>query len=311
MTSPMLGTSVGGRYQLLRVLGTGGTATVYLARDQERNSRVALKAVREDLSKLLDPALFLREIEVTSTLRHRHIVPILDSGTWDGWPYFVMPYLPCRSLRYWLHPARELTWRYLASLTRQVAGALDHAHQRGVVHLDIKPENILLSRGRVYLADFGIARLLCSKCRDIGLPGLPEVLGTPDYMSPEQAVGSDALDHRSDIYSLASVIYEAVAGRPPFTGGPPEAVLYRHTTLPAPSLRSVRPQISPDLDRAIAAALSKAPAERPATASRLADAVRREALRHQPREAVGAYSAGLLTSLVVTARAPRFAWSNA
>jgi serine/threonine protein kinase/tetratricopeptide (TPR) repeat protein len=258
--------SLGDRYEVQRELGRGGMATVYLARDLKHNRQVAIKVLHPELAAALGPERFLREIEIAASLNHPHILPLLDSGTMEygpgvPGPYYVMPYVEGESLRDRLEREHQLPLEDAIHITGQVAAALDFAHGRGIIHRDIKPENILLQHGEVVVADFGIARAITEaggqRLTETGL-----VAGTPEYMSPEQAAGDRSLDGRSDVYSLACVTYELLAGEPPFTGPNPQAVLARRLTDPVPPLRTVRETVPPHVERAINRALAKAPADR-------------------------------------------------
>ena len=259
--------ALAGRYTLERELGQGGMATVYLALDVRHERPVALKVLATEQSAALGAERFDREIKVLARLRHPFVLPLHDSGEAAGALYFVMPYIDGESLRARFTRESTLPVADVIAIARQIADALDYAHGEGVVHRDVKPENILLSRhGHAMLADFGIARgaLLASGAEKM-TPGLTMsgmTIGTPDYMSPEQAVGDSEIDGRSDVYSLGCVIYEALAGRPPFTGTNPIAVLAQHITKPAPGLTSNNAELSPSLVRAVARSLEKNPDSR-------------------------------------------------
>src|SRR6185503_6452682 len=274
---PRLTAALADRYRLERELGRGGMATVYLAQDLRHQRVVALKVLHPALAQALGPERFLREIQIAARLQHAHILPLFDSGTADGQPYYVMPYVEGESLRARLTRERQLELPEALRLAREVAAALGHAHAQGIVHRDIKPENILLTReGSVLVADFGIARAAASaggeRLTETGL-----ALGTPAYMSPEQAAGDDQLDGRSDLYALGCVLYEMLAGQPPFTGRTAQAILARHAVDPVPSLRTVRSTVPLPLDHAITTALAKVPADRFATAEAFVSALDRAA----------------------------------
>jgi serine/threonine protein kinase/Tol biopolymer transport system component len=247
-------------YQIERELGRGGMATVYLARDLKHDRLVAVKVLRPDLAAVLGGERFLREIQLTAQLQHPHILPLLDSGQAAGFLYYVMPYIEGETLRHKLTREGQLPIEETLQLTKSVAGALDYAHQRGVIHRDIKPENILLYQGEPMVADFGVALAAASAGRErLTETGLS--LGTPAYMSPEQASASPKLDARSDQYSLACVVYEMLAGEPPYTGPTAQAVIAKRFSEPIPHLSTVR-EVPVGLERAITRALARSPADR-------------------------------------------------
>ena len=257
------------RYRIVRELGRGGMATVYLAEDLKHDRQVALKVLRPELAVALGPERFLREITTTATLRHPHILPLYDSGrtsaSTDGrapeFLYYVMPYVEGESLRARLERERQLPCEEALRITREAADALGYAHDRGIVHRDIKPENILLERRHAVVADFGIARAVSSaggeKLTDTGL-----AVGTPAYMSPEQSVGERDLDGRSDQYALACVLYEMLAGEPPYSGPTAQAIIAKRFVDPAPAVRRLRPTVPAPVEQALIRALAKAPADR-------------------------------------------------
>src|SRR5678815_2781486 len=209
--------ALGDRYRIERELGKGGMATVYLAEDLRHGRKVAVKVLLPELAAVLGAERFLSEIHVTAALQHPHILPLFDSGQANGQLYYVMPYVEGESLRTRLAREKQLPIDEAIRITREVASALDYAHRRGVIHRDIKPENILLQDGTALVADFGIA-LAVSKAGGTRLTQTGLSLGTPHYMSPEQATGDHAVDGRSDIYSLGAALYEMLTGDPPFTG---------------------------------------------------------------------------------------------
>ena len=260
------------RYLVERELGRGGMAVVFLAHDRKHDRAVALKVLRPELAAALGGERFLREIHLAARLQHPHILPLYDSGAADDILYYGMPYVEGESLRGWLDREQQLPLEDALRIARDVAEALAYAHSRGVVHRDIKPENILLSAGHVLVADFGIARALDAaageKLTETGL-----AIGTPSYMSPEQAGGSDRLDGRSDLYSLGCVLYEMLVGAPPFTGPTPQAILARHSLDPVPPPRTVRQAIPDGVEQAVLKALAKVPADRFATATQFAQAL--------------------------------------
>ncbi len=260
------------RYPIERELGSGGMATVYLARDVKHGRGVAVKVMHPQLAAALGTERFLREIKLTARLSHPHILPLIDSGEADGFLFYVMPYIEGETLRQRLEREHQLPIEEAIRVVQQVASALNHAHSLGVVHRDIKPENILLAGDHAVVADFGIARAVTEaggeKLTQTGL-----ALGTPRYMSPERATGSSEVDARSDIYALGCVLYELLVGEPPFTGPSSQAVLARHSVDPVPSLRTVRLTVSEPLEQAVFKALAKLPADRYRTAQEFGEAL--------------------------------------
>src|SRR6266705_2245863 len=231
MTADMerLRSALAGRYTIQREVGHGGAAVVYLAQDEKYGRSVALKVLRPEVAASLGPDRFLREIRITARLQHPHILPLLEAGEAEGLLFYVMPYVEGHSLRVRLERERQLPIHEAARIAQDVASALAYAHDHDVLHRDIKPENILLSGGQAVVADFGIARAIhAAGGKKVTTKGT--VLGTPFYMSPEQAAGSQDLDGRSDIYSLGCVLYEMLAGQPPFTG-PVESVVHQHLSV--------------------------------------------------------------------------------
>jgi serine/threonine-protein kinase len=266
-----LKTALSDRYTIERELGSGGMATVFLAEDRKHRRQVALKLLKPELGAVLGGDRFLREIEIAARLNHPHILPLHESGDVEGLLYYVMPFVEGESLRDKLTRQTQLSVDDAIETARQVASALDYAHRQGVVHRDIKPENILLQEGQAVVADFGIARAL----REAGGERLTETglsLGTPHYMSPEQASATQQLDGRTDVYALGCMLYEMLAGDPPFTGPTSAAVIARQLVDPVPSLRTVRPTVSAELERVIAKALAKVPADRFETAGAFIEA---------------------------------------
>ena len=266
-----LATALVDRYAIEGELGKGGTATVYLAHDLRHQRQVAVKVLKPDVAATLGRARFLREIEIISRLTHPHILPLHDSGECDAGLFYVMPYVEGKSLRDRLRQENQLPVDQAVEIISKVASALDYAHRHGVVHRDIKPENILLHEAGAILADFGIAFAVIAaageRLTDTGI-----ALGTPEYESPEQAAGRSAIDGRSDVYSLACVAYEMLAGSPPFTGSSARAILARHLIDPVPPLNTVRSTVSKTMARALEKALNKVPADRFATAGEFAKA---------------------------------------
>jgi serine/threonine protein kinase/Flp pilus assembly protein TadD len=259
------------RYVLERPLGRGGMATVYLARDLKHDRPVALKVLLPELAASLGPDRFQREIKLAARLQHPYILTVHDSGETAGQLWFTMPYVEGESLRDRLRREGQLPVDDALQIAREAARALDYAHQHGVVHRDIKPENILLTRdGSTLVADFGIARALGGEER---LTQTGMSVGTPAYMSPEQASGDKTVDARTDVYSLGAVLYEMLAGEPPFTGPSAQAIILKRFTEPVPSVRKARPSVAEGLDQAIHRALAPVPADRFATAAEFARAL--------------------------------------
>ena len=266
-------TALAGRYRIERQLGQGGMATVYLAEDLRHARAVALKVLRPGLAAVIGAERFHQEIRVTARLRHPNILPLYDSGDAGGLLYYVMPLVEGESLRARLEREPPLSQEEALSIASEVADALAYAHRQGVIHRDIKPENILLENGHALVADFGIARA-ASTAGDLRLTQAGLSLGTPLYMSPEQASGDADFDGRSDLYSLACVVYEMLAGEPPFNGATPEAILVQRFTKPAPHVTSINASVTTAVDRALHRAMARAPAERFATTHDFAAALR-------------------------------------
>ncbi len=260
------------RYAIERELGQGGMATVYLASDRKHNRAVAVKVLNPELASAIGPDRFLREIEISAGLDHPHILPLYDSGEADGFLYYVMPYLEGGSLRDRLVREKQLPLDEALQIAREVADALSYAHGHDVVHRDIKPENIMLAGGHARVADFGIARAISAaggqRLTQTGL-----AIGTPVYMSPEQAAGGQDIDGRSDLYSLACVLFEMLAGTPPFTGSA-ESIVRQHLVAEPPAITTLRPAVPAQVAGAIMRALSKTPADRFSPAAQFADALR-------------------------------------
>ncbi len=267
-----LKSALAGRYALERELGAGGMATVWLARDLRHDRSVALKVLRPELTAVLGAERFLDEIRLTARLDHPHILTLIDSGEADGLLFYVLPYVRGESLRARLELEKQLPLDDAVRLVRQVASALAYAHSHGVVHRDIKPENILLHEGEAVVTDFGIALAL----RQAGGTRLTESglsLGTPQYMSPEQATGDRELDARSDVYSLGAVLYELITGDPPHAGATVQAVIAKLLTERPTSLRTLRSTVPEALEQAVFKALSKVPADRFAGAQQFGAAI--------------------------------------
>ena len=303
-----LNAALAGRYRLERELGRGGMATVFLAQDLKHHRRVAIKVLDPELSVLLGPERFLREIEISARLQHPHILTLLDSGEARGLLYYVMPYVEGESLRERLEREQQLPVEEALRLAREVADALDHAHLAGVVHRDIKPENILLQAGHAVVADFGIARAV-SAAGGTKLTTTGTAVGTPAYMSPEQVMGSRDLDGRSDQYSLGCVLYEMLAGVPPFAGAAAESLAHQHLSVTPQPVTLLRPSVPGATARALARSLAKTPADRFGTAAQFAEALAAPTEVSFPKEpprsgrggliAVSATAAALVLALAV------------
>ena len=277
-----LATALEERYRIERQLGAGGMATVYLATDLKHDREVALKVLRPELGAVLGAERFLAEIKITARLDHPHILTLIDSGESNGFLWYVLPYVRGESLRERLNRDQQLGMDEALGITKQIAGALQYAHQRGVIHRDIKPENILFHEGEAMLADFGIALAV----REAGGNRLTETglsLGTPQYMSPEQATGDRQVDARSDVYSLAAVLYEMLAGEPPVTGSTVQAVIAKLMTERPTPLRVVRDTVPDGVDAAVTKALAKVPADRFASAEEFVRALGRAPGVRNPR----------------------------
>ena len=267
-TVARLNAALAGRYNVIRELGQGGMATVYLAEDLRHRRQVAIKVLRPELAQLLGAERFLREIEVVAGLHHPHILPLYDSGE-AGQPgskdtalYYVMPLVEGESLRSKLDREGQLPLDEALRYAREVADALSYAHARGVVHRDIKPDNIMIESGHAVVADFGIAKAVATAGDATALTGTGMSIGTPSYMSPEQAAGDREVDGRSDLYSLGCVLYEMLAGQPPFSGKTVEVLVRQHIMTPPPPVTQFRPAVPASVAEALARSLAKAPADR-------------------------------------------------
>ena len=273
---PRLAAALATRYRLEREIGQGGMATVYLARDLRHERNVAVKVLKPELAAVLGAERFVVEIRTTAALQHPHILPLFDSGSADGFLYYVMPFVEGESLRARVDRETQLGVEEAIRLTTDVADALDYAHRQGVVHRDVKPENILLHDGRPVVADFGIALAVSAaaggRMTETGLS-----LGTPHYMSPEQATADRDITGRSDIYSLASVLYEMLTGDPPHTGASAQQIIMRIITEPVEPVTKRRKSVPPNVAAAVSKALEKIPADRFATAREFSQALRNPA----------------------------------
>src|SRR5262245_57964518 len=260
------------RYRIDREIGAGGMATVYVAHDLRHDRRVALKLMRPELSAVIGAERFLAEIKLTANLQHPHILPLFDSGEADGCLFYVMPFVEGESLRERLNREKQLPVADAVRMASEVASALDYAHRHGVVHRDIKPENILLHDGQALVADFGIA-LAASKASGNRMTETGMSLGTPHYMSPEQAMGERDITPRSDVYALGVVLYEMLTGDPPFTGSTAQAVVARVLTEAPRPILPQRHTIPPEAEAAVLTALEKLPADRFGSAAEFAEAL--------------------------------------
>ena len=261
------------RYRLDREVGAGGMATVYLAEDVRHDRRVALKVLRPELSAVIGAERFLAEIKLTANLQHPHILPLFDSGEADGYLFYVMPFVEGETLRDRLNREKQLPVPDAIRIATEVASALDYAHRHGVVHRDIKPENILLHDGQALVDDFGIA-LAAIKASGARMTETGMSLGTPHYMSPEQAMGEREITARSDVYAIGAVLYEMLTGDPPFTGSTAQAIVARVVTETPRPLHAQRHTIPPHIEAAVLTALEKLPADRFASAAEFADALK-------------------------------------
>ncbi len=274
-----IATALADRYIVERELGRGGMATVYLAEEKKHGRKVAIKVLRPEITAALGSERFLREIGIAARLSHPHIVPLIDSGEAGGLLYYVQPHVPGGSLRERLTAERQLPLKDALRIAQEVGAGLDFAHRKGFVHRDVKPENILFADGHAVLADFGVARACCDAEEDT--PEVRELVtevglavGTPEYMSPEQASGDMDLGTASDLYSLACVVYEMLAGAPPFAGANPRVIMAKHVTERVRSVRGVRPEVPVAVERALARALEKDPEQRFASTAEFVTALR-------------------------------------
>ncbi len=259
--SQRLTAALADRYRIARELGRGGMATVFLAEDLKHHRRVAIKVLDPEVAAAVGPERFLREIETVAQLTHPHILPLHDSGVAAGLLFYVMPYVEGESLRQRLAREKQLPVDDALRIAREVADALSYAHSCGVVHRDVKPENILLESGHAVVADFGIARAVAT-AGSVKLTATGVAVGTPAYLSPEQAAGSQVLDGRSDLYSLGCVLYEMLAGQPPFVGPTAESLAHQHLSVTPRPVTELRPAVPAGVAAALQRALAKAPADR-------------------------------------------------
>ena len=305
------------RYRIERELGAGGMATVYLAHDVRHDRRVALKVLRPELAAVIGAERFLSEIKTTANLQHPHILPLFDSGEAGGALFYVMPYVEGETVRDRLTREKQLPVDDALRITAEVASALDYAHRHGVIHRDIKPENILLHDGSALVADFGIA-LAVSTAGNTRMTETGMSLGTPHYMSPEQAMGEREITARADVYALACVLYEMLTGDPPFTGSTAQAIVARVLTEAPRAMTVQRHTIPPHVEGAVLKALEKLPADRFSTAAEFADALERPALMGATvaagfraatvRGGDGRLTLGLVAALLVTGVVAAWGW---
>ena len=313
MTDPIarLNAALEGHYSIGREIGEGGMATVYLAEDLKHERKVALKVLKPELSAVVGAERFLAEIKTTANLQHPHILPLHDSGEADGFLYFVMPYVEGDTVRDKIEQEKQLGVDEALEITKKVASALEYAHKRGVVHRDIKPANILLSEeGDPILADFGIALAVAhaggSRVTETGLS-----LGTPHYMSPEQATGDRDVDQRTDVYALGCVLYEMLTGDPPYQGSNVQSVLAKILTDDVPVPTRIRAAIPANVDAAIRRALEKLPADRFGSAQDFSRALTDAGFRHgeEPAGVVGGRGQWTPVAMVSTGSAVLLALS--
>ncbi|MEO5799555.1 MAG: protein kinase [Gemmatimonadales bacterium] len=273
MTIDRLTAALADRYRIERELGAGGMATVYLAEDLKHERKVAIKVLRPELAAVIGAERFLREIKTIATLQHPHILGLIDSGEVNGTAYYVMPFVEGESLRDRLNREKQLPISDALRLATEVAGALNYAHRHGVIHRDIKPENIMLHDGSALVADFGIALAVSSAGGGSRMTETGMSLGTPHYMSPEQAMGEREITARSDVYALGAMTYEMLIGDPPFTGSTAQAIIAKVMTSEPVGLTTQRRSVPPAVDDAVLTALQKLPADRFATAAEFAAAL--------------------------------------
>ena len=293
-----LATALAGRYTIERELGQGGMATVYLAHDVKHDRPVALKVMHPELAATLGPERFLREIKLAARLQHPHILSVIDSGEAAGQLWYTMPFVEGESLRDRLRRERQLPVDEAVRITRDAAQALEYAHRHGIVHRDVKPENLLLTEdGSTLVADFGVARALHGG--EEALTGTGLAVGTPAYMSPEQATGERTIDGRTDVYALGAVLYEMLAGEPPYTGPTAQAIIAKRFSDPVPSVRRIRSTVPESVDRALLRSLAPTPADRFATAGAFAGALEPGASGSKPEKATPWGRSRLAATLVL------------
>jgi tetratricopeptide (TPR) repeat protein len=286
------------RYELDREIGSGGMAHVYLAHDRQHDRDVAIKVLRPELAASIGTERFLREIRIEARLQHPHILPLYDSGAADGFLYYVMPYVEGETLRERLRREKQLPLEDALQITREVAEALSYAHAHDVVHRDIKPANILLSGTHALVADFGIAKAISEADKE-SLTQTGIAVGTPEYMSPEQGSGEHGVDLRADIYALGCVLYEMLAGEPPYTGRTAQSILARHRQDTPPPLHVVRPGLPAGLEESVERALAKIPADRFLTADAFAHSLVSGQVTARPRHSRRPLAVGVGVTLLV------------
>ncbi len=273
------------RYVIERELGRGGMATVYLAEDRKHGRKLAIKVLTPGVAASLGKERFSREIAIVARLAHPHIVSLIDSGEANGLLYYVAPYVSGGSLRDRLDREGRVSLDHALRIAEEVGSGLDYVHRSGFVHRDVKPANVLFADGQAVLGDFGVANAFTEEMDPLTEGGV--AVGTPAYMSPEQASGERNLDPRSDIYALGCVVYEMVAGEPPFTGANARAVMAKHVTEPPRPLRAIRPDAGRTVEWAVAKALAKDPAHRFASVAAFTSALRAADVRARDGAAVG------------------------
>src|ERR1035437_1318378 len=283
-----LNTALAGRYEIERELGAGGMATVYLAHDVKHDRHVALKVLKPELAAVLGAERFVVEIKTTAALQHPHILALFDSGTADGFLFYVMPWIQGETLREKLNRETQLGVDEAVRIAREVLDALEYAHQHGIVHRDIKPENILLHGGHAMVADFGIALAVSAaaggRMRETGLS-----LGTPHYMSPEQATAEKEITARSDVYSLGSVLYEMLTGQPPHLGGSAQQIIMKIIAEQVQPVTALRKSVPPNVAAAVAKSLEKLPADRIESAKAFGEALGNPAYTNASNEGAAGY----------------------
>jgi serine/threonine-protein kinase len=305
-SSDRLAAALSRSYRIERELGQGGMATVYLAQDLKHDRKVAIKVLRAELAAVIGAERFLSEIKTTANLQHPHILPLHDSGEADSFLYYVMPFVQGESLRDQLTCKKQLPIPEAVRIASEVASALDYAHRHGVIHRDIKPENILLHDGSALVADFGIA-LAASKAGGTRMTETGMSLGTPHYMSPEQAMGEREIGPQSDVYALGAVTYEMLVGEPPFTGPTAQAIVAKVMTAEPADITAQRRTVPAHVDAAVLTALEKLPADRFATAAEFAQALAGGAAEHR----YGGKTTGLHAAVPTSRRSALVGWSVA